>query len=475
MIFIANHITMLLLVSLEAIVVVPAAGYLLWGRRYRRRMILGYFTPTAIAQYFDQFWGGNSTYGSLSRDYRFKQDRDPNSAETLEASQRLKEGLRDLYSKRFGWISFAVPLAIFAAILAEDGTLVTNFAAAELSKILDTSGATVAVAAQAAGQDNLSLTVAAIAGAYLWIGLSLIGRVASLTLLPWDLNYYSLRLLISPMMGHAVAVLDKDKGILIAFVITMLPIADILSWLRAGAAKTLNITESPREAADKIVNLPGVDSDIAARFQEQGITTFRQLTEVDPVQLSMRTGFDFAFVVALVDQAIAWGYFGPTLISLRPFGWVGASNIIDTARALGEQATSVQQAALDFCRAKSRLDAAKALLAETPAGHAAYAARDAARAAVQQVVDAAFEALGATQSVALIEEIAGVADFRLKSEGLRNVVRTIGKDSYAKFIRNLMREIATPAEAPPPAPPPTGFAARFAARFVHAARGLGDF
>jgi hypothetical protein len=51
-------------------IVFPAFGYIFWGRPYRRRMILGYFTPASIADYFDQFWAGRDQYGVLAAKYR---------------------------------------------------------------------------------------------------------------------------------------------------------------------------------------------------------------------------------------------------------------------------------------------------------------------------------------------------------------------------------------------------------------------
>src|SRR5262249_44795430 len=156
----------------------------------------------------------------------------------------------------------------------------------------------------------------------------------------------------------------------------------------------------------------GVDSEIAARLQEQGITTIRQLADANPTHLSMHTGLDFPFIVTLVDEAIAWGYFGPALISLKSFGWTGASNIIDTAEALQTDRDAAQQ-------------------------------------------DVAAKQKAAAGS-SLIDEIASVGDLKLKPQGLRNAVLAIGEDSYANFIRNLQRDIQASALQPPAQQQPAG-------------------
>ena len=91
----------------------------------------------------------------------------------------------------------------------------------------------------------------------------------------------------------------------------------------------------------------------------------------------MHTGLEFPFVVTLVDEAVAWGYFGPVLISLKSFGWTGASNIIDTAVAL--RANPEEAVALAFCTANESFGAAESLLLQTPVGDPLHAQRQADR------------------------------------------------------------------------------------------------
>jgi hypothetical protein len=289
------------------------------------------------------------------------------------------------------------------------------------------------------------VVVAALSGAYLSVGLNLFSRIACLSLLPSDLNYYTLRMIIAPAMGFALSTVagSVNAVVLVAFAITLLPISDILTWLRSLAAKSLNITDSPQEVTDKVINLPGVDSDLAARFQEQGVTTIRQFADTDPVQLSMRSGLDFAFVVSLVDEALVWPYFGKKLLALSAFGWNGVSDVIDTATSLASD-QSMERSAHDLVAAQAALDIVSANVAATPPLDPGYPQLVGALTAAQQAVSVAKAGLianAASHNDALIKSIAATPDLNLTEVGLRNAVLGIGTDCYALFIRRLMREV----------------------------------
>ncbi len=109
-----------------AIIVLPALGYIFWGRPYRRRMILGYFTPHSIADYFDQFWAGNARYGELTTAYNKARQSSSQSDDTARAAKDLSEALLNLYNSRFGWLAYAVPFAVLVMILYIEAGLVVQ-------------------------------------------------------------------------------------------------------------------------------------------------------------------------------------------------------------------------------------------------------------------------------------------------------------------------------------------------------------
>jgi hypothetical protein len=434
-------------VLITALIVLPALGYIFWGRPYRRRMILGYFTPATIADYFDQFWAGRDQFGFLSAKYRKALKAAPESRETRDAGVQLCDEMFDLYNSRFGWRSYFVPLVLLATVIYVEASLVWGFSSYWLTRTAFETMHDPSAHFLAGSLTQLpdKVVVAALAGAYLSVGLNLFSRVASLSLLPSDLNYYTLRMIIAPAMGVALSTAagSVNATVLVAFTITLLPISDILTWLRSLAAKSLNITDSPQDGTDKIINLPGVDSDLAARFQEQGVTTIRQFADTDPVQLSMRSGLDFAFVVSLVDEALAWPYFGKKLLALSAFGWNGVSDVIDTAMTLAND-PSTERGAHDLVAAQAALDIASEKVAATTPRDPDYPQLVNTLTAAQQAVSVAKLGLIANataHNVELIAKIAAAPDLNLTEVGLRNAVLRIGTDCYALFIRRLMQEI----------------------------------
>lgn len=438
-------------IAAECVILIPALAYLFWGRPYRRNMVLGYFTPNAIADYFDQFWAGSDHYSAMAKEYRERLSSAPECDQTCAAQAKLKDSLCRLYDQRFGWRSYAVPIVLLATVLFIALDVVVPYC----SYLLEHNAAT--LNSQSISKEELqrfqmlpdNVVVAALAGAYLWLGLSLIARVGSLTLLPSDICYYSLRLAVAPMMGYALSAFAGDaqrKAALVAFVVALLPVSDFVSWARSLTAKALNISDSPQEVADKVTNLAGVDSEIGTRLQDQGVTTIKQLAEIDPVQISMRSGLEFPFIVSLVDQAIAWLYLGRTLASLNTYGWTGATDMIATADTLLEDATPLLTgAAIAYARAQSQFEAANSAMHGIASSDPEYCTRQAALNAAQEALVSAERTLANSATppkvIKLLEEMAAKPDLKLSTEGLANVLKRLSSDGYARFIARLMREI----------------------------------
>jgi hypothetical protein len=329
-----------------------------------------------------------------------------------------------------------VPLVLLTTILYVEAALVWSFVAPWLPWLKPP-------VEKGTAEPKLVVAVAALCGAYLSVGLSLFSRVGTLSLLPSDFNYYSLRVMIAPAMGLALSTFASVDGmVLVSFVITLLPISDILTWLRSLVARSLNIADSPQEGTDKLINLPGIDSDLAARLQDQGVTTILQLADSDPVQLSMRSGLDFAFIVSLVDEALAWSYFGKRLLGLKEFGWRGVSDVIDAMMSLADDLPP--ELVQNFIRAQESLDIANAKVVGSRPDDPNYPELISTHTAARQSVNAAklnlIKYIGSDKEE-LISEIAKVRDLDLTVAGLRNTMLQIAADGYSKFIWRLMHDI----------------------------------
>lgn len=236
---------------------------------------------------------------------------------------------------------------------------------------------------------------------------------------------------VAPMLGYAIGTVagGADTTALVAFTISALPFGDIITWLRSAAARAANVKDDSKPAPDRLINLPGVDSIIETRLQDQGISTIMQMCDVDPVQLSMRTGLDFPFIIRLVDEALVWSFVGDRLRALNGFGWCGASDI---AAAAGESG-NLEIASLEFANAKEALDRAATALDKT--GHQALTERK---------QEAELRLRKAKNSLHRLEKLTAAmekTDAKLIVAGLNNIANRIAEDRYVQFIRRLMYEI----------------------------------
>ena len=112
---------------------------------------------------------------------------------------------------------------------------------------------------------------------------------------------------VSAMLNPAVAVSA-------AFLLGAFPTRSISTLARRFAKRALNLGPDVDEKTEsELEQLQRVDTRIAERFADEGITTIVQLAYSDPVDLTMRcASFSFSFVVGCDSQALAWLYRGST-------------------------------------------------------------------------------------------------------------------------------------------------------------------
>ena len=186
-------------------------------------MILAYFSPDVVSNYFGQFWSGDNGYSELIQKYKNAiadaklAPADDATNETRATAKQsaeisLTDAFRDLYDQRYGSLKYFVPLLVLGLVLTLEAIFVAEFAELLLAKNAQTLTGTpvgddlVAALLGVPGVLRLpdKVTVAAIAGAYLAVGLDLLRRTSSLTLLPSDVWFYALRLIVAPVLGYAI-------------------------------------------------------------------------------------------------------------------------------------------------------------------------------------------------------------------------------------------------------------------------------
>lgn len=168
-------------------------------------------------------------------------------------------------------------------------------------------------------------TIAAMAGAFMWCVNDQISRSRRLDFSPSDLLWASLRMVIAVPLGYAFAtVVPEAVAAFVAFALGAFPLTTLQVMLRRIAANKLGTEDTAEQAADKIICLQGIDTDIVERLRNEDVTTITQLAYCDPVRLTMRSNLTFTFVIDAMSQALAWLYFADKLDALRPIGLRGA-------------------------------------------------------------------------------------------------------------------------------------------------------
>jgi hypothetical protein len=418
----------------EILVTTPVLVFLWLGRRARRDEILSYFSPGAVAQYFNEFWKSQSVYRQLADAWLGQ-----GLSSAVEESTRTKllKEFRDLYDHQFGLRLYLYPLVLLFLIVGVQGFFALQSAIGD-ARLL------------AGGNQRLlwhikfdPVVVAAIAGAYLWVVSDFIYRAHVKDLGPSDIYSNCLRLLIAAPMGKAISSVAATTGAapFVAFAIGAFPLAQINDILRIITLRSLSVQDHPEEASDKLINLQGVDTNIANRLAAEGIRTVKQLVCADPVQLSMRTNFEFELIIDLVSQGIAWNYLGPKLLQLHAYGLIGAADFIDLYNR-SDPSVSLEAQALAYAQAKTAADAAGVAAAANPTDTSLQQAKDAAGKALE-IAAAALVSAGMNDS--LLKAITGNTDVKLDAQQLHRTITKIGTDNYARFVYRMLRDPPRPA------------------------------
>lgn len=218
-----------------------------------------------------------------------------------------------VYLDEYGLKYFVIPLAILFLVAA-----VGNFFLASALQELVKPGA---------GAKQFNVAASAIAGAYTFICWDLFSRMQRLTLSRVDVLRTTLRLVVALPVGFAFAALLNDSlAAFVAFGMGAFPVQVINTILQRQMKKRLDLEWDTHGPRDQVFLLSGIDTPIAERIEDADITTITQLAWADPIQLTMRTNLQFAFVIDIVGQALAWVYLED---KLKPLGVVGLHGAVE--------------------------------------------------------------------------------------------------------------------------------------------------
>ena len=270
---------------------VPVLIHLWRGWQIRRDKLLSYLSADALAVYYGQF------------PWRVSQEAD------------LAKAFREQFHYLYGRSHFVVPLVLFVSV-----AIVSAFGVAMSVK----SWFKVAASSYALP----GIAVSALLGAFAWVITDEFGRIRRRDLAPVDVYSWVFRFLVAVPFGFAfAAVLKEQVGIPIAFFLGAFPTQTLFTFARRIAAQRLSMTDGPTDAVFELTKLQSIDRTNAERFEDEGINTISTLAWADPIDLTIRTNFDFNYVLDCMSQALLWVYVEDKNKLLYPLSLRGAQEV----------------------------------------------------------------------------------------------------------------------------------------------------
>lgn len=313
---------------LYILVLAPTVMFLCVGWETRRQSIVEGFTEDAIKSYFRTF--------------------QPQRAVT---SIPIREQFQAYYNSHIGRQRFLWPLLLLALVSG----LIFYWSAPSLYDLLQYE-------AVDSGKFP-ALAMLAFSGGYMWVLFDAIRRWYSSSILPADIYWWCFRLVISVPMGYAVKdIFSEDFSPALVFLLGALPTTELMSMAKRVASQKLKFTESEGKEVSELQKLQGIDIKNAEQFAAEEITTILQLAYCDPIRLTVRTGFNYSYIVDCICQALLWIYVEADMAIFRKNGLRTAYEVLNLWRALKTPATEkdterhINQMAKDLGRTEDALE-----------------------------------------------------------------------------------------------------------------------
>lgn len=208
-----------------------------------------------------------------------------------------------------------------------------------------------------------ALTASALAGAVVWVISDALDRLRRRDFTTIDVYYYVFRILLAIPFAWALSVAyigDKEVGlsmaIPLAFFLGSFPTQTLFTIARRIGAQQLKLGDDQVSGSLELEKLQAIGKSTAERFKDEGFATITSLAYADPIDLTIRTNFDFNYVVSCVSQALMYIYFGEDSKKLARFSLIGALEIAallrwtkdDDKKALAEKTIQDAAAALNI-------------------------------------------------------------------------------------------------------------------------------
>ena len=325
------YVLAVLFLILFLLIVAPIIMYLLFGWKDRKEEIFSLFSDKAIYLYFKTFYP--------IREIRQIPDA-PNEAHK-EAFRReaYRDEFRRLYLRRYGKRTYIFPIFVLISIVL--GAFVFILKNNTLLSLASDSSST-----EAASRYPFLTVLGAFSGAYFFVVYDLIKRERTAHLSPFHLCQGALRIIIAIPLGFVFAAfLEARLAPVIGFLMGAFPIKELWRMMRYLARRSLKMGEEEKEKTPGLIELQGIDMSLAERFEIEGIVSIEQLAYSDPIDITLRTGLTFMFVIDIISQALGWVYLEKDIIIARRYSLRGALEIkglFEETDYIGKDATKLR-------------------------------------------------------------------------------------------------------------------------------------
>jgi hypothetical protein len=283
------------------VVIYPILRYLFRHWAFRRDRLFGLLGKGAIVFYYRQFRPG---------------DDPPNVANNASPTTGYMAAFTRDFDRWYGRKYYLAPLLMLSVLTG----VATWWGSRSLQNwIIDRSSL-----------DSLrALVASALAGAFVWIISDELDRLRRRDFTVSDVYYYVFRLLLSVPFGWALtrSTVTLQVGIPLAFFLGSFPTTTLFTIARRLGSQQLKLGDDASSGTLELENLQSIGKPNAERFKDEGITTICGLAYADPIDLTIRTNFDFNYVVDCVSQALMWIYFGKDCQALFPLSLRGAQEV----------------------------------------------------------------------------------------------------------------------------------------------------
>jgi hypothetical protein len=174
------------------------------------------------------------------------------------------------------------------------------------------------------------IAVGALLGGLTWVISDNLGRFRSRDFTSHDVYNGVFRLLIAVPLGYSLgSFLDAKFKVAVAFLLGVFPTTTLFTIARRLASKQLGLASDAIDGGGgaELEKLQSVAKVTAERFRDEGVSSIVALAWTDPIDLTIRTNFEFSFVVDCISQALFWIYVRDDIQQLYVLSLRGAQEV----------------------------------------------------------------------------------------------------------------------------------------------------